>query len=313
MLSCEVLHFPSAPLIFLRQVLVMLKVFASCLGERRLLTPAPVTYSPLHKDQNHQQTNRQQSPKKLQKLQGMWENIKREKMYLCRRLTEVEDELEGEKIGLLLTAHKAAGLGQACEEVLLSSQWILQPRGGRLQRVGDITCPTSITATWAQPVESQDVSFRGTIDPTASVGGKPGRSNHIRPSLKGATCQELFWIIHDITKHADAKRKNTLLSQYKSILVSAMFICRSCHVAAFQCRFLLSELCTSEFPTEAPWNNKITNGNRKQLKLSLKQKDARLQTISDSVSLKKANQSSSNLQNIQGTKIENGKKQKLWS
>lgn len=39
------------------------------------------------------------------------------------------------------------------------------------------------SATWAQTAESQDVSLRGTIDPTVSVGGKPGRSNHIRPTL----------------------------------------------------------------------------------------------------------------------------------
>lgn len=32
----------------------------------------------------------------------------------------MEDELQGEKIGLLLTVQNAPGLGQVCEEVLLS-------------------------------------------------------------------------------------------------------------------------------------------------------------------------------------------------
>lgn len=38
------------------------------------------------------------------------------------RLFEVEDELEGDMIGLVLTVHKALGLVQDCEEVLLSFQ-----------------------------------------------------------------------------------------------------------------------------------------------------------------------------------------------
>lgn len=55
----------------------------------------------------------------------------------------MEDELEGKKIGLVLTVHNAAGFGQVYEEVL-SSQWFLQPCGGRLERLGDIACHVSI-------------------------------------------------------------------------------------------------------------------------------------------------------------------------
>lgn len=48
-------------------------------------------------------------------------------MYSCEqveyeRSSEVEDELQGETIGLVLTVHNTAGLGQVCEEVLLSFQ-----------------------------------------------------------------------------------------------------------------------------------------------------------------------------------------------
>lgn len=234
------LHFPSALLVFLCQVLVALKAFASWLEEQRFYTTSPVPYSPGYKDQNRQTDGNlpkscrgegKYKERKCAMLGGEYE-----------RSTEVEDELEGEKIGLLLTVHKAPGLGQVCEEVLLSFQWFLQPCGGRRERVGDIVCCPSIAATWAQTVESQDVSCRGTIDPTGRVGGKPGRSNHIRP-LKGAICQEFSWIIHHsiVRKHADAKRRNILISQYKNTLIWTtwykLLICKNDHVAAFWCFF----------------------------------------------------------------------------
>ena len=111
----------------------------------------------------------------------------------------MEDELEGEKIGLLLTLRNPPALrsglwGSAavffrrflrCVVVNWSERGV--SRVVRLQRQHE------------PRLESQDVSFRGTIDPTVSVGGKPGRSDHIRPALKGAICQDLFCIIHYVT------------------------------------------------------------------------------------------------------------------
>lgn len=51
----------------------------------------------------------------------------------------MEDELEGEKIGFLLTLHEAPGLGRICQEVLLSflvisaaTWWSARASGGYL-------------------------------------------------------------------------------------------------------------------------------------------------------------------------------------
>lgn len=106
-----------------------------------------------------------------------------------KRRTEVEDEPRGEKIGLLLTEHKASGLGPLGEEGLLSFS---QPCGGRRgasrgYRVSSVCSGNMSSVLW----KSQDVSFRGTIDPTGRDGGKPGRANRNgAPLKKGAICQE---------------------------------------------------------------------------------------------------------------------------
>lgn len=61
------------------------------------------------------------------------------------------------------------------------------------------------SATWAQAVESQDVSLRGTIDPTVSVGGKAGRPDHIRATLR-CHMSRVLWKIH----HSGAENTATL-------------------------------------------------------------------------------------------------------
>lgn len=59
----------------------VLRAFASCLEELRLLTPALVPYGPLYKVRNCQQTNWQQSPPTAA---GERESLKkRKKMYTC--------------------------------------------------------------------------------------------------------------------------------------------------------------------------------------------------------------------------------------
>lgn len=73
-----------------------------------------------------------------------------------------------------------ASVGSVWESCCLFSDlhgclWSAEPTGG-------YHMSSVYSATWAQTMESQDVSLRGTIDPTLSVGGKPGRPNHIRPT-----------------------------------------------------------------------------------------------------------------------------------
>ena len=114
------------------------------------------------------------------------------------RWAEMEDELEGEKIGLLLTLHNPPALGRVCGSAAVffgdfsAVRWSAGASGG--YRVSSV-----YSGNMSRDVKSQDVSFRGTIDPTVSVGGKPGRSDHISPPLKGAICQDLFCIIHYVT------------------------------------------------------------------------------------------------------------------
>lgn len=60
------------------------------------------------------------------------------------RLTEVEDELEREKIDLMLTVHIPASFGQVSKKALLSLHGFPQLFGGRLERPGDIACHPSI-------------------------------------------------------------------------------------------------------------------------------------------------------------------------
>lgn len=136
----------------------VLRAFASCLEELRLLTPALVPYGPLYKVRNCQQTNWQQSPptaagerehlKKREKNVYVWAGGQNE------RWTEMEDELEGEKIGLLLTLRNPPALRSGLWEVLPSFSEISQPRGGRLEQTGGIACRPSIAATWAETGKS---------------------------------------------------------------------------------------------------------------------------------------------------------------
>lgn len=60
-----------------------------------------------------------------------------------KRRTEVEDEPRGEKIGLLLTEHKASGLGPLSEDCChFRSRTVVAG-----ERAGDIACRPSAAAT----------------------------------------------------------------------------------------------------------------------------------------------------------------------
>ena len=100
---------------------------------------------------------------------------------------------------------------------------------------GDITCRASIVATWAQTVESQDVSLRGTIDPILSVGGKPGRANHIRPPEK---CHMLRDFLNNTSYGSDVKSKKVYHNINIFILTSywpAEFLSCCCFCLLFFC------------------------------------------------------------------------------
>ena len=134
----------------------VLRAFASCLEELRLLTPALVPYGPLYKDRHCQQTNWQQSPPTAA---GERENLKRgekkKKTYTC----EPGDRMRGGLRWKMSWRERRLASCWGCiilqpsvgsVEVLLSFSEISQPCGGRLERAGGIACRPSISATWAE-------------------------------------------------------------------------------------------------------------------------------------------------------------------
>lgn len=131
-----------------------------------------------------------------QKATGEMENIKRERSWrLSGKIGCRERRLASRWRCITLRASSGLWGSAAVFSVISTATWWSAGTTGGYR----MTSVYTVAATWAQTVESQDVSFRGTIDPTVRVGWKPGRSNHIRPSLKGAICQECIWIIHNIT------------------------------------------------------------------------------------------------------------------